>query len=158
MNLSSSVYDILTFVFDNYTGESGDLELDYEAIAMDLVDEGFEPKQVKKAFSWLESLSEPIPTLANAQQSQRIFSDTEQVFFTSEAMGFIHYLVNIGLIGVNERERIIDRAIALDCDRVDEDMIQWVSLMVLCNNAEDSTEMLWLEDLVFHRENELPAH
>ncbi len=158
MNLSSSVYDILTFVFDNYTGDSGDLELDYEAIAVDLIDEGFEPVQVKKAFSWLESLSEPIPDLVKSRRGQRIFSEAEQAFFSPESIGFIHYLENIGLIGISERERIIDRAIALDCDQVDEDILQWVPLMVLCNNAEDGAEMLWLEDLVFHRENELPAH
>lgn len=158
MNLSSSVYDILTFVFDNYTSETGDLELDYESIANDLVDEGFEPRQVKKAFSWLESLSEPMSQLLHDRGGQRIFSEVELDYFSPEAIGFIHYLEHIGIVGINERERIIDRAIALDGDSIDQDMIQWVSLMVLCNSAEDSTEMLWLEDLVFHRESVLPVH
>jgi uncharacterized protein Smg (DUF494 family) len=59
------------------------------------------------------------------------------------------YLEQIGILSAHQRELVIDRLMALDCEEIDVDDIKWVVLMVLFSQPGEETAYARMEDLVF---------
>jgi Smg protein len=59
------------------------------------------------------------------------------------------YLEQIGILSPHQRELVIDRMMALDCEEIDVDDIKWVVLMVLFSQPGEETAYARMEDLVF---------
>ena len=65
------------------------------------------------------------------------------------------HLEHVGILSPTQRERVIDRLMALDGDEIDIDRLKWVVLMVLTTQPGSAGGHPRMEDLVF--DNRLDA-
>ena len=77
--------------------------------------------------------------------------------FDIEAQGFLMFLEQHGVVSAEQRELVIDRAMALDQDDIDLDDLKWVVLMVLFNQPGSEAAFAWMESQIFMDEPE-PVH
>jgi len=87
----------------------------------------------------------------------RLFASQELDRFDIEAQGFLMFLEQHGVVSAEQRELVIDRAMALDQDDIDLDDLKWVVLMVLFNQPGSEAAFAWMESQIFMDEPE-PVH
>lgn len=156
MSMTSNVYEVLMYIFDHYMEEDNPLEMNQDLLANELAEVGFKKGEVRKAFAWLESLAienhltDAAPKHRQSVDSFRVFTEQENSKLPAESQGFLHYLDQVGVLDVDKREMIIDRALALETDKIDLEQLKWVALMVLFNQSDDEVDLGWIEDLVFN--------
>ena len=71
--------------------------------------------------------------------------------------GFLLFLEQHGVLDADQRELVLDRAMALDQDEIDLDDLKWVVLMVLFNQPGSEAAYAWMETQMFEDEPE-PVH
>lgn len=150
--MKENVLDVLMYLFENYMDDETDLHPDKESLRIELQEAGFRRNEITKAFTWLESLAAEQAAGDVAQpgaRSMRVFSDEERVRLDVEARGFLIYLENSGLLTPQQRERVLDRLMALESDDIDVDQVKWVVLMVMFNQPGEDVPQPWMEDLFF---------
>lgn len=150
--MKENVLDVLMYLFENYMDDETELHPDRESLQVELQEAGFRKNEITKAFAWLEDLAleRGADELAQpAARSMRVFSDEERVRLDVEARGFLVYLENAGLLNPQQRERVLDRVMALESDDIDIDQVKWVVLMVMFNQHGDEAPQPWMEDLFF---------
>lgn len=152
--MKESVIDVLMYIFSSYTERDDSLPEDRESIDADLLDAGFEPHEIDKAFDWLDGLAmaDNLPALMQSSQSLRLYSDIEKQRLDTKLQGFLLFLEQSGVLTPELREMVINRIMALDGESViDMDEFRWVVMMVLFNNASDQDEntLMHYEDIVF---------
>ena len=74
-----------------------------------------------------------------------------------EGRGFLMFLEQHGILDADQRELVLDRAMALDQDDLDLDDLKWVVLMVLFNQPGSEAAYAWMETQMFEDEPE-PIH
>ena len=79
----------------------------------------------------------------------RIFDTLEQARLDTDCRGYLVYLEQVGILSPTQRERVIDRLMALDGDEIDIEKLKWVVLMVLFSQPGAETAYSRMEDLVF---------
>ena len=67
------------------------------------------------------------------------------------------FLEQQGILDADQRELVLDRAMALDQDELDLDDLKWVVLMVLFNQPGSEAAYAWMETQMFDDDDEL-AH
>ena len=152
--MKESVIDVLMYIFSSYTEREDTLPEDRESIDADLIDAGFEPHEIDKAFDWLDGLAmaDNLPALMQSSHSIRIYSTQEKQRLDARLQGFILFLEQAGVLTPELREMVINRIMALDNSGIiDIDEFRWVVMMVLFNNAVDQDEntLMHYEDIVF---------
>lgn len=152
--MKESVIDVLMYIFSSYTERDDTLPEDRDSIDADLLDAGFEPHEIDKAFDWLDGLAmaDNLPELMQSSHAIRIYSDSEKQRLDANLQGFLLFLEQSGVLTPELREMVINRIMALDSDGViDIDEFRWVVMMVLFNNAVDQDEntLMHYEDIVF---------
>ncbi len=78
-----------------------------------------------------------------------MFGALEQSRLDTACRGFLVHLENVGILSPAQRERVIDRLMALEGDDIDLDKLKWVVLMVLFSQPGEETAFSRMEDLVF---------
>ena len=120
---------------------------------------GFSPAEIRKAFDWLDTLArlrpEPGPTRTNGPT--RVFHGAELDKLDVESRGFLLFLEQHGILDADQRELVLDRAMALDQDELELDDLKWVVLMVLFNQPGSEAAYAWMETQMFLDEPE-PVH
>ena len=71
--------------------------------------------------------------------------------------GVLLVLERNGVLSADQRELVIDRAMALDLDEVALDDLKWVVLMVLFNQPGSEAAFAWMESQIFAEDPE-PVH
>ncbi len=157
MTMRSSVYEVLMYIFDHYLEEEVALEVDQDLLANELEEIGFNKGEVKKAFVWLETLTDDLcalgdvgPSSHSNELSLRIYSPQECEKLPPDSRGFLMFLEQSGVMDAQTRELVIDRALALESEKIDLEQVKWVALMVLFNQAEGDSQVQWIEDLVLN--------
>ena len=155
--MKANVMDVLMYLFDNYIDEDVEFSPDQESLKSRLKEAGFGSSQVDKAFDWLEGLalqkeSNDYINYAN-EQSLRLFNDDETDRLDTVCRGFLLYLEQTGVLGISERELVIDRVMALETDDIDLHQLKWVVLMVLFNQPDKEAAVAWMEDIVMEDVN-----
>jgi Smg protein len=56
--MKETVFDVLMYLFENYMDEGPEFNPDQEALTAELAEAGFARGEIRKAFSWLEGLSQ----------------------------------------------------------------------------------------------------
>lgn len=151
--MKESVLDVLMYLFENYyMDEEIEGRPDRESLHVELLEAGFPPSEVNKAFDWLEDLAAqretgqpPRPTA----HSIRLFTDRELEHLDLESRGFLLFLEQMGILTPASRELVIDRVMALDAEDMDIEQLKWIVLMVLFNEPGQEAAYAWMEDLVF---------
>ena len=157
--MKESILDVLLYLFEHYFSEDADLVRDRDTLQNSLIQAGFSPTEINKAFDWLDALAEqrPAVTLARVDGPVRIFHGPELDKLDVEGRGFLMFLEQHGILDANQRELVLDRAMALDQDELDLDDLKWVVLMVLFNQPGSEAAYAWMETQMFDDEPE-PVH
>lgn len=150
--MKENMFDVLMYLFEHYyMDEETELSPDRESLHTELVEAGFPASDINQAFDWLEELAAQ-PHQAHEPQTEnalRIYCDSECERLDPQSRGFLLYLEQMGILTPEARERVIDRAMALETDDFDIGQLKWVVLMVLFNQPGAEAAYAWMEDLVF---------
>ena len=159
--MKESSLDVLRYLFEHYfTNEDVAPDVrDRDSLQKDLLQAGFSPAEINRAFDWLEALDNGRPGDRPARVGGpiRVFHGPELDKLDIEARGFLVYLEHHGILDADQRELVLDRAMALDQDDIDLDDLKWVVLMVLFNQPGAEAAYAWMETQIFNDEPE-PLH
>ncbi len=159
--MKESILDVLLYLFEHYfTNEDVAPDVrDRDSLQKDLLQAGFSPAEINRAFDWLEALDNGRPGDRPARVGGpiRVFHGPELDKLDIEARGFLVYLEHHGILDADQRELVLDRAMALDQDDIDLDDLKWVVLMVLFNQPGAEAAYAWMETQIFNDEPE-PLH
>ena len=162
--MKESILDVLLYLFEHYFTDDADLVRDRDSLRSGpLFDElgkaGFSPAEINKAFEWLDALAQQRPSASapRANGPVRVFFGPELDKLDVECRGFLLFLEQHGVLDAGQRERVLDRAMALDQDEIDLDDLKWVVLMVLFNQPGSEAAYAWMETQMFEDEPE-PVH
>ncbi len=149
--MKESVLDVLMYLFETYIGEDIEPEPDRNILRSELELAGFNNRVITHALEWLDDLGDFHNDSDYAPQSNstRIFNGREMQRIDVECRGYIVYLEQIGILNTSQRERVLDRILALGERDIDLDDIKWVVLMVLFTQPGQEDAYARMEDLVF---------
>jgi len=151
--MKENILDVLLYLFENIMVEDPDADQDRDSLQSSLLDVGFSPQEISKAFKWLDELAELRPACApntlDAGGPIRVLAPQEREKLDVEAQGFLMFLEQQGVLSPAQRELVLDRVIALDVEEVDVEELKWVILMVLFNQPDQEAAYSWLENLMF---------
>ena len=162
--MKESILDVLLYLFEHYFTEDADLVRDHDSLRSgplfeELGQAGFSPAEINKAFEWLDALASQRPsnTTPRAGGPTRVYFGPELDKLDVECRGFLLFLEQHGILDADQRELVLDRAMALDQDELDLDDLKWVVLMVLFNQPGSEAAYAWMETQMFVDEPE-PVH
>jgi Smg protein len=160
---NESILDVLLYLFEHYLDDDADLVQDRNSllVAGPLLDElgnaGFSQNEVNRAFDWLESLAQQRPGIlphAGTMAPVRIYNGPELEKLDVASRGFLMLLEQNGVLSPEQREVVLDRAMALDQPILATDDLKWVVLMVLFNQPGAEAAYAWMETQIFDDEPE----
>ena len=157
--MKESILDVLLYLFEHYIGDDADTLRDRDPLQQGLIEAGFSPSEISKAFDWLDGLAQQRPAGAQARVDGpvRVYHGPELDRLDVECRGFLLFLEQQGVLDADQRELVLDRAMALDQDELDLDDLKWVVLMVLFNQPGSEAAYAWMETQMFADEPE-PVH
>jgi Smg protein len=149
--MKENMFDVLMYLFEHYyMDDETELSPDRESLHTELMEAGFPSSDINQAFEWLEGLAVQNQTQApQTENALRVYSAIESERLDAESRGFLLFLEQMGILTPESRERVIDRAMALETDDFDLSQLKWVVLMVLFNQPGAEAAYAWMEDLVF---------
>ncbi|MCG6116875.1 MAG: DUF494 family protein [Aquimonas sp.] len=154
--MKETLLDVLLYLFENYFYDDPDAVRDRESLQASLIQAGFSPAEVNKAFDWLDGLDHLRTPLqvGPSLQPLRLFAPQEEARLDLELRGFLLFLEQSGILDAQLREQVIDRAMALDSEELDLDDLKWVVLMVLFNQPGHEAAFAWMESHMFSLDGE----
>ena len=163
--MKESILDVLLYLFEHYFANEdvpkteGMFASRDGTLTGELLEAGFSRAEIHKALDWLDALAQqrPDPGLARASGPMRVFHESELDKLDVEARGVLLYLEQHGVVDADQRELVLDRAMALDQDELDLDDLKWVVLMVLFNQPGSEAAYAWMETQMYLDEPE-PVH
>lgn len=148
------MFDILVYLFETYYTPRACPEAD--VLAHKLAAVGFEHEDINEALSWLHGLAETTEQCSelaqSTQHSHRIYTGDEYHGLGSQAIGFITFLENSGVLRPALREILIDRALATNDYPVTLDKLKIIALMVLWSQQIDIDHLMFEELLTDDQE------
>jgi Smg protein len=152
------MYDILVYVFENC--QQTELASDRERVAKKLSAAGFEDSDISEALHWLAGVTRtPEGSQASAPASPhafRAFAPRELAKLDAQCRGFLLTLERSGILDLQTRELVIERALAAAGDSLSLEQLKLVVLMVLWNR-QTPTSRLVAEDLFSTHHSRLPS-
>ncbi|MBK6435083.1 MAG: DUF494 domain-containing protein [Rhodanobacteraceae bacterium] len=145
--MKESVLSVLVYLFRNYFLGEPDTVHDRDSLQSELIDAGFDALHIGKAFDWLAELQDDSHGAANIARSQpvRIYAPEELDLLDADCRGFLMALEQRGVLDAEARERVIERALALEQSPVDLNDLKWVVLLVLYNTPNREAGYAWME-------------
>ncbi len=155
------MYDILVYLFETYYTPQACPKA--EVLASKLAAAGFEHEDIDDALAWLRQLAaatEQCQVLSPAQTSGhtalRIYTDQEYQALGAEAIGFIVFLENSGVLPPALRELLIECAQAAHAAPLTLSEIKVIALMVLWSQEAEVDHLIFEELLA--DDSERPSH
>ena len=152
--MKETVIDVLMYMLETYMDDYKTLELDQDVLHASLSDAGFESRDIKKAFDWLEGLPNMnMRTKINSpcKNTYRYYLPKENSKLGDKGKSFIMFLEQLKILDAESREHVIDRIMALDSVEISIEQLKWVVLMVLFNMPGKEEKFYLLEELVFEK-------
>lgn len=152
--MKESMFDVLMYLFENYMEEGPEFRPDQKALTHELAEAGFRKGEIRKAFAWLDALSQErgryaCPTVQRDASSQRHYTSAERNKLDTHCRGFLLVMEQNGVLDPQTREIVIDRGMALEMEEITLEHLKWIILMVLFNQPKHEHAYALLEDLVF---------
>jgi Smg protein len=139
------MFDILVYLYETYYRP--DTCPESIALAKKLSSAGFETDEISEALDWLTVLAETTRELIlqgkNIPQDQavligfRIYTEQEAAILGVESIGFIHYLESTEVLNFQQREIVIELALATNESPVPLDKLKIIVLMMLWSQCKD---------------------
>jgi Smg protein len=149
------MFDILVYLYETYYRP--DACPDAEALAKKLTAVGFEQDDISEALDWLTVLATHTsqPVMQTGGQGFRVYAAEEIAVLGTPAMGFIHFLESAGLLNSQQREIVIERALAINESPVPLDKLRVIVLMMLWSQGKEP-DMLMLDELLVEEDEQEP--
>lgn len=143
--MKENMLDVLVYLFENYFFCAPEnTTFDRDSMQDALLEAGFHSNNIGKAWDWLAALQAPPEAPAPTAQPVRIYAPIEQDYLDVSARGFLLRLEQHGMLDVQTRERVLERAFALEHAPVQVEELKWVVLMVLYNQPGREAEFAWI--------------
>jgi len=158
--MKETILDVLLYLFEHYFYEDPDAVRDRDSLQNGLLQAGFAPTEINKAFDWLDELARQRPVVSSPRDTAgpvRLYVEAELAKLDRETLGFLMFLEQQGILDAAQRELVLDRVMALDQEEIDLDDLKWVVLMVLFNQPGAEAAYAWMENQMFEDEPE-PLH
>jgi len=132
---TGSVLKVLIYVYDHYMlGDPAGVP-ERRRMLEDLQKRGFSVSEVVAAMEWLSALvgDQRASSAADALSApgMRVFADGELSRLAPDCRAFLMLLDRQHVLTPQQRELVIERALALDVEEVDVEQLKWVVLLVL---------------------------
>lgn len=147
--MKENIFDVLMYLFENYMEEEIEIFPDTDVIRTELLEAGFQHLAVNKAFDWLASLSVEGLVQTSTASSFRIFCREEIAKLDIESRDLIVFLEHSGILSPDNREIVIDRAMALEEEEISLEKLKWITLMVLLSQPNEEIAFSRMEDFVY---------
>jgi Smg protein len=158
--MKETILDVLLYLFEHSFYEDPDAVRDRDSLQNGLLQAGFSPTEINKAFDWLDELARQRPAASAPRDVAgpvRLYVEQELAKLDRETLGFLMFLEQQGILDAAQRELVLDRVMALDQEEIDLDDLKWVVLMVLFNQPGAEAAYAWMENQMFEDEPE-PLH
>lgn len=148
--MKETVLDVLVYLFENYFHGAPDTVHDRDSLQGELIEAGFDPIQIGKAFDWLFDLQSDrvAQSPARAVGPVRVYAQEERDRLDTECIGFLMRLETHRVLDAESRERVLERAWALEQAQIELQDLKWVVLLVLFNEPGREAEFAWMETQV----------
>lgn len=150
------MFDILIYLFETYAYSALSSFIKYDHVIQDLLDVGFQKKDIYNTLNWLQNLSyykkilnSPIK-ISYQTISTRIYTSEESFKLNVDCRGFMLFLEELEILTLDVREIIIERIMALDINELDLEDLKWIVLIILFNIPGCETAYHKLESLLFN--------
>ena len=156
--MKETILDVLLYLFEHFFYDDPDAVRDRDSLQTGLIQAGFSPAEISKAFDWLDDLARQRPSASPASGEigpVRIYVDCEAARLDQECRGFLMLLEANGILDAHQRELVLDRSMALDQEELDIEDLKWVVLMVLFNQPGAEAAYAWMESQMFEEGGEL---
>jgi Smg protein len=147
--MKENIFDVLMYLFENYMEEEIEMFPDSDVIRTELLEAGFESREVNKAFDWLDSLSLQQAVNSSVTATFRIFCAQEIAKLDLECRNLILFLEQNGILNSVNREIVIDRAMALEDEEISMEKLKWIVLMILLSQPDEEIAFSRMEDFVY---------
>jgi Smg protein len=131
---TGSVLKVLIYVYDHYMmADPADVP-ERQHMLEDLQKRGFSLTEVVHAMEWLAALvgdQRTSPGPSDGREALRVFADGEVSRLSADCRAFLMLLDRQHVLTPQQRELVIERALALDLAEVDVEQLKWVVLLVL---------------------------
>ena len=131
---TGNVLKVLIYVYDHYMlADPADVP-ERRRMLEDLQKRGFSVSEVVQAMEWLSALVGDKRAAAGADDTEsglRIFADGELSRLSPDCRAFLMLLDRQRVLTPQQRELVVERALALDVDEIDVEQLKWVVLLVL---------------------------
>lgn len=158
--MKETILDVLLYLFEHFFYDDPDAVRDRDSLQNGLIQAGFSPAEIAKAFDWLDALASQRPGVVPVRTDRgpvRVYAEAESNRLDADSRGFVMFLEEHGILDAHQRELVLDRVMALDQDEVDLEDLKWVVLMVLFNQPGSEAAYAWMESQVFEDDPE-PLH
>ncbi|KRT54108.1 Smg family protein [endosymbiont of Ridgeia piscesae] len=155
--MNENVVDILIYLYENYMDGEQSPPTDQNTLRDELTQAGFAATEIDKTFDWLDELADHAyrpQSVSHKAHSLRIFSEEEQARLDTNSRGLLMFLEQNEILNPEGRERVIERALALDTPFISEEELKWIVLLVLMNQPGQEAAFARMEDMVY---NESPV-
>ena len=101
-----TILDVLLFLFENYFYDDPDAVRDRDSLQAGLIQAGFSPTEISKAFDWLDALAEQRPSAAipRTDGPTRVYFGPELDKLDVECRGFLLFLEQHGILDPDQRD------------------------------------------------------
>ena len=129
------MFEVLVYVFSRYV--ENDAQIDQDTLKKELIDAGFGGYDVEDAFAWITQLEEMakqvfvIDNFSHDNTRFRIFTPSELKKLSLDSINFLLLLERTKVLGLEQRELAIDRAMALPQREINVDEMRWIVQWVL---------------------------
>lgn len=137
---TGSVLKVLIYVYDHYMlADPADIP-ERRHMLEDLRKQGFSVSEVVQAMEWLSALvgdQRAAPGAGGMAEDRRdaaglrIFADGELSRLSADCRAFLMLLDRQHVLTTQQRELVIERALALDVEEVEVEQLKWVVLLAL---------------------------
>lgn len=157
------MFDILVYLYETYYRPEACP--DAAALAKKLSAVGFEEEEISEALDWLNVLAGTNGDMATSPENKvqnpivssgfRVYAQQEVAILGTPAMGFIQFLESAHLLDAQQREIVIDRALAINECPVPLDKLKVIVLMMLWSQGKEP-DMLMFDELLLPDEEREP--
>lgn len=147
--MNEDIFDVLIYLFENYMGMEYDVEPSTDSLTSELEQAGFQNQTINKAFNWLECLAIEEESLFETEANFRIFSHEETDTLNLDCRNFILFLCRLNILNTNQRELVINRAMAIEHKVVSLEELQWIALIILLSQPDDEFAIAHLEHIIY---------
>ncbi|MEN8720398.1 MAG: DUF494 domain-containing protein [Oceanococcaceae bacterium] len=147
--MQPNVLDALLYIFDVVLDDMppGD-DMDTGHIEQALSAAGFPQRLIDNAMDWLMDLADA-EGLSAPSTAIRLYAPEETARLDVGSRSRLVHLEHQGILSAANRERVIERLLALDSPQITANEVDWVTLMVLQADRAAENEFNAMEGVIF---------